>query len=322
MAQNTSKNIRVGIFVIMGTGLLIFSLYLIGTKQNLFGSTFTLKAQFHNVNGLMPGNNVRFTGIDVGTVKSVEIINDTIVNVVMIIENKVQIFIKKNATATVGTDGLMGNKLININASNQNAPSVEDGDVLRTKNPLGTDDMMRTLSITNENVKDITVNLKHIVQKLNSPNTLWSILMDTIVANNAKKAVFQIKLTGERTAEATNDLKLIIRNVKEGKGSVGQLLSDTSIANNIQKSLLNIKQITDSLTFITNDIHFISRKIKTGEGAMGKIIVDTTFANHLQQGMIHIKNGSKNLEEDLEALKHSILLRKYFKKQEKKQYNK
>ena len=95
MGQNASKNIRVGMFVMIGTGLLIFSLYLIGTKQNLFGSTFTLKAQFHQVNGLMPGNNVRFTGIDVGTVKSVEIINDTIVNVEMVIENKVQIFIKK-----------------------------------------------------------------------------------------------------------------------------------------------------------------------------------------------------------------------------------
>lgn len=322
MGQNASKNIRVGIFVMIGTGLLIFSLYLIGTKQNLFGSTFTLKAQFHQVNGLMPGNNVRFTGIDVGTVKSVEIINDTIVNVEMVIENKVQIFIKKNATATVGTDGLMGNKLININASNQNAPSVEDGDVLRTKNPLGTDDMMRTLSITNENVKDITMNLKHIVQKLNSPNTLWNILMDTVVADNAKNAVFQIKLTGERTAEATGDLKQIIKEVKQGKGTIGQLIKDTSMVRQLNKSMLNIKQISDSLTLVVNDMHFISGKIKTGEGAIGKILIDTAFANNMNQGMIHIKNGSKHLEENLEALKHSILLRKYFKKQAKERSGK
>jgi phospholipid/cholesterol/gamma-HCH transport system substrate-binding protein len=322
MGQNASKNIRVGMFVMIGTGLLIFSLYLIGTKQNLFGSTFTLKAQFHQVNGLMPGNNVRFTGIDVGTVKSVEIINDTIVNVEMVIENKVQIFIKKNATATVGTDGLMGNKLININASNQNAPSVEDGDVLRTKNPLGTDDMMRTLSITNENVKDITMNLKHIVQKLNSPNTLWNILMDTVVADNAKNAVFQIKLTGERTAEATGDLKQIIKEVKQGKGTIGQLIKDTSMVRQLNKSMLNIKQISDSLTLVVNDMHFISGKIKIGEGALGKILIDTAFANNMNQGMIHIKNGSKHLEENLEALKHSILLRKYFKKQAKERSGK
>ena len=71
MAQETSKNIRVGLFVLIGTGLLIFALYLIGSKQNLFSSTFKLEAHFTNVNGLMPGNNVRFTGIDIVTIESV-----------------------------------------------------------------------------------------------------------------------------------------------------------------------------------------------------------------------------------------------------------
>ena len=199
MAQETSKNIRVGIFVLAGTVLLIFSLYLIGAKQNLFGSTFELKSQFKNVNGLMPGNNVRFTGIDIGTVKSVEIINDSTVSITMMIENKVQNFIKKNATAMVGTDGLMGNKLINISSSNESSPSVEDGDFLASKAPLGTDDMMRTLNVTNENVKDITVDLKNIVHRLSSPNTLWSILMDTIVAENVKQAIVNIKITKNKT---------------------------------------------------------------------------------------------------------------------------
>jgi len=236
----------------------------------------------------------------------------------MVIENKVKVLIKKNATATVGTDGLMGNKLININPSNQNAPSVDDGDVLRTKNPLGTDDMMRTLSITNDNVKDITMNLKHIVQKLNSPNTLWSILMDTVIADNTKKAVFQIKLTGERTAEATDDLKQIIRKVKQGKGAIGRLLKDTMMIEHLDKSMLNIKQISDSIAPVINDIHYISQKIKTGESALGKILIDTAFANNLSNSMIHIKNGSKHLEENMEALKHSIFLKKYFKRQAQK----
>ena len=116
MAKETSKNIRLGIFVLAGTAFLIVALYFIGNKQNLFGSTFKISAQFNNVNGLMIGNNVRFSGIDVGTVESVEIINDSMVNVVMIIEKDVQKFIRKNAVASVGTDGLMGNKLVNINS--------------------------------------------------------------------------------------------------------------------------------------------------------------------------------------------------------------
>lgn len=317
MAQETSKNIRVGIFVLVGTVLLIFSLYLIGAKQNLFGSTFELKSQFKNVNGLMPGNNVRFTGIDVGTVKSVEIINDSTVNVTMIIEDKVQEFIKKNSTAMVGTDGLMGNKLVNILTSNEPSESVEDGDFLASKNPLGTDDMMRTLNMTNENVRDITVDLKNIVSRLNSPNTLWSILMDTIVAENVKQAIVNIKVTGERTAIITGDLSRIVKHVKEGKGTIGALIADTSFAVRLNQSIVNIKLITDSLALVTGDMHYITSKVKKGEGGIGTVLMDTTFVNNLNETMKNVRSGTKNFDEDMAALKHNILLRNYFKKKEK-----
>lgn len=317
MAQETSKNIRVGAFVLVGTVLLIFSLYLIGAKQNLFGSTFELKSQFKNVNGLMPGNNVRFTGIDVGTVKSVEIINDSTVDVTMIIEDKVQAFIKKNSTAMVGTDGLMGNKLINILTSNEASESVEDGDFLASKSPLGTDDMMRTLNITNENVKDITVDLKNIVHRLNSPNTLWSILMDTIVAENVKQAIVNIKVTGERTAIITGDLSRIVKHIKNGKGSIGALIADTSFAVKLNQSIVNIKLITDSLALVTGDMHYITSKVKKGEGGIGTVLMDTTFVKNLNESMKNIKSGTENFDENMEALKHNILLRNYFKKKEK-----
>lgn len=317
MSQETSKNIRVGAFVLVGTVLLIFTLYLIGAKQNLFGSTFELKSQFKNVNGLMPGNNVRFTGIDIGTVKTVEIINDSTVDVTMVIEDKVQAFIKKNATAMVGTDGLMGNKLINISSSNEAAESVEDGDFLISKSPLGTDDMIRTLNITNENVKDITIDLKNIVHRLNSPNTLWSILMDTIVADNVKQAIVNIKVTGERSAIITGDLSRIVKHIKDGKGTIGALIADTTMAVKLNQSIVNIKLITDSLALVTGDIHFITAKIKKGEGGIGTVLMDTTFVNNLNATMKNVKSGTKNFDENMEALKHNILLRNYFKKKEK-----
>jgi phospholipid/cholesterol/gamma-HCH transport system substrate-binding protein len=317
MAKETSKNIRLGLFVVVGTAFLIFALYLIGVKQNLFGSTFRLRAQFHNVNGLMPGNNVRFTGIDVGTVEKVEIINDSTVTVTMVIEDKVQIFIKKNATAIVGTDGLMGNKLVNINPSTEDSPSVEDGDLLKTRNPVGTDDMMRTLNVTNENVRGITEEMKQIVQKLNRPNTLWSILMDTVVAENVKQAIVNIKVTGERTAIITGDLSRIIKDVKSGKGTIGALLTDTAFSTQLHQSIVNIKLISDSLALVTGDLHYITSTVKSGKGTVGTLLMDTTFVTNLNKSMENIKNGTKGFDEDMEALKHNILLRNYFKKKEK-----
>lgn len=322
MAKENSKNIRLGLFVLVGVGLLIFALYLIGAKQNLFGSTFRLKAQFHNVNGLMRGNNVRFTGIDIGTVESVEIINDSTVNVEMIIEDKVQQFIKKNSIAIVGTDGLMGNKLVNINTSPEDSPAVEDGDMLQTRSPIGTDEMMRTLNITNENVKDITNDLKQIVQKLNRPNTLWSILMDSVVADNLKQAVVNIKITGENAAVITGDLSRIVKDVKAGKGTIGALITDTTFSTQLHQSVVNIKLISDSLALVTGDLHYITSNVKNGKGAVGTLLMDTTFVGNLNKSMENIKSGTKGFDEDMEALKHNILLRRYFKKKAKEENKK
>lgn len=312
MAKETSKNIRLGLFVLLGTAFLIFALYLIGVKQNLFGSTFKLRAQFQNVNGLMPGNNVRFTGIDVGTVDQVEIINDSTVTVSMVIEDKVQIFIKKNATAIVGTDGLMGNKLVNINPSIQSSPSVEDGDLLETRNPIGTDDMMRTLNITNENVRDVSEDIKQIVQKLNRQNTLWSILMDTIVAENVKQAIVHIKVTSERTALVAGDFSAIIKDIKSGKGTIGALLTDTSFSRELHQSIVNIKLISDSLALVSGDLHYITSTVKSGKGTLGTLLMDTTFVTNLNKSIENIKNGTKGFDEDMEALKHSVFFEKLF----------
>src|SRR5690349_12707063 len=126
MAKEVSKNIRLGVFVLLGTILLIAALYLIGNNHNLFGNTFRISAEFYNVNGLMPGNNVRFSGIDVGTVESVEIVSDSSVRVVMVIEQDIRKYIRKNAVASIGTDGLMGNKLVNINSSDEDAEPIEE----------------------------------------------------------------------------------------------------------------------------------------------------------------------------------------------------
>ena len=317
MGKETTKNIRVGLFVLVGTTLLIFTLYLIGAKQNLFGSTFTLKAQFKNVNGLMSGNNVRFTGIDVGTVKKVEIINDSTVNVEMVIDNKIQKFIKKNATASVGSDGLMGNKLVNITSSSKDAASVENGDMLKTQSMVGTEDMLKTLDYTNQNIKEISVEVKSMVKKLNSPNSLWSILMDTVVAENLKQTVVKIKLTAENSATVTGDLSRIIGHIKAGKGTIGALLSDTVFSSKLNQSIINIKLVSDTLATITGDLHSITSKIKNGEGAIGTILMDTSFVSNLNKTMLNARNGTKGFDDNMEALKHNILLRKYFKKKAK-----
>ncbi|HTL81411.1 MAG TPA: MlaD family protein [Bacteroidia bacterium] len=317
MKKETNRNIRLGIFVLAGTLFLVVALYMIGSKRNLFGNTFTLHADFRTVNGLMAGHNVRFSGIDVGTVKSIEFNNDSSVTVDMIIEEKYKSRIKKNCIAEIGTDGLMGNKLVNINPVSGNALHVEDGDILQTQQPIETDDMIRTLSLTNENMKVITDDLKKITAKINNSNSIWSLLADTIVSQNIRDAIVSIRITGANTALVTGDLSRISQNIRAGKGSIGALVADTTFYGQLHQSVVNIKLISDRMAIISGDMSDFTTQVKNGEGTVGMLMMDTTFVGNLNSSVVNLKAGTDNFNQNMEALKHSFLLRPYFRKQDK-----
>lgn len=309
-----SKNIKLGAFVFAGTLLLILAFYFVGKKQNLFGNTFTISAKFYNVNGLMAGNNVRLSGINVGTVKEVEVVSDTAVRVVMSIERNMQAYIKKSAMASIGTDGLMGNKLVNINASGIDAASITEGDELQTLNPVEMDEMIRTLSSTNENMKVITTNLRTITDKFNSDNSIWKLLMDTILAKDVRSAVVNFKLTGNNTAIVTGELKGMVKNIKAGKGTVGMLLSDTVASGSLKQTLVNMKAISDSVIIISGNFKNISADLKNGKGSLGALLADTSLIHNLNQSLKAINQGADGFNENMKALKVSWPFKKYYKR--------
>ncbi len=321
MGNEVIRNVRLGMFVVIGTVLLIAALYLIGNKQNLFGHTFRISAKFYNVNGLMAGNNVRFAGIDVGTVESVSILNDSSVNVVMVIEKGIQPFIKKNALAAVGTDGLMGNRLVNINSAADHSQSVEEGDVLQSLRPIEQEEMVRTLNETNENMKAITSNLLTITDRINSKNSLWSLLMDTVVADNVKAAIVSIKIASNSSAILTGNLTSISNDIKNGKGSLGALIMDTSLSGKIQQVVVKLNQISDTVVHITGDFSKVSKRLEQGRGSLGILLKDTLLVHNLNTSINTINKGTLLLNEDLEALRHSWPFKKYFRKKEKGKVN-
>jgi phospholipid/cholesterol/gamma-HCH transport system substrate-binding protein len=306
-----------GAFVIGGTFFLVVALYFIGNKQNIFGSTFRISATFNNVNGLMKGNNVRFAGIDVGTVERVEIINDSAVNVVMLIEDNARQFMRKNVVASVGTDGLMGNKLVNISSVKEPAPGIAEGDVIRTLKPIETDEMVRTLNRTNEDVAVITSNLRTITEKVKSPNTLWSLLMDTLVAKNVKQAVVNIKVMSANTVMLTGDLNAIVKEVRSGKGMLGTLITDQTMPDQMKHTLVKIESISDSMARVTGDLKYISGLIRSGNGLAGTLLMDTSLVHDLSKSMQNLQEGSGRFSENMEAVKRSWPFRKYYRRQEK-----
>ncbi len=172
---------KLGMFVAIGLLLLVSTIYFIGKRQNMFGSTFHLKAKFTTVSGLKLGNNVRFSGINVGTVNNIEILSDTSVLVEVVIKKEVQKFIKTNALASIGSDGLMGDKVLMVSPGIYDDSiiytPIKDSAFIATKSAVEMDDIMYSVKNSVDNVDIITSELAEFTYKLNNGKGALSKLM-------------------------------------------------------------------------------------------------------------------------------------------------
>ncbi|MFM7015775.1 MAG: MlaD family protein [Bacteroidota bacterium] len=316
--KNKYSNFKLGIFVTVSLVLLIVSLYYIGNKKHLFSKTTTIYAVFHSIDGLRAGNNVRFAGIDIGTVSEVKIINDSTVVVAIQIEEDASRFINKNAIADVGSDGLMGNKLVNINPGTTASSPIQNNDTLQSETPIASDQMMRTLNNTNNNVLDITNDLKNITKRINESNALWSLLSDTGAANQMRMTIDKLAKTASNANQLSLDAASLVKDMKAGKGTAGKLLAQDSIANEMESLLSKLNDASDTAKLALHHMHEFMKDLNMTPGSLGVLARDTVMANDMKAMMFNMKESTYHLDENMKALQGNVFFRKYFKEQEKK----
>ncbi|RBN51686.1 MlaD family protein [Flavobacterium psychrolimnae] len=317
MEKTTSQKLRLGLFVIIGLSLFILAVYFIGDKQQMFGKTNQLSAVFNNVSGLQLGNNVRYSGINVGTVSSITMINDTAIKVNMLIDKTIFPHIRKNAIATIGSDGLVGNMIINIIPGKDKATSISPGDEIRTLNRIRTDDMLNTLGKTNKNAALLTSDLLKITNEINQgTGTVGLLIKDSNLANDLKQTIHYLKITGQGSSESIIKINRLISSL-ENKDNVIGVLKDTAVANNLKKIVLNLKQTSTQIDNVVNNLDTTIVNIKNGKGAVNYLSNDPELVQKIDSTMTNVNEASLRLNENLEALKHNFLLRGYFRKQEK-----
>lgn len=297
MEPTNKKKIAVGLFIVSGLMLFIVVIFIIGSKENLFTPTFKLQAAFEKVNGLKQGATVRFNGINVGTVDEIELMNGKSVVVRMTIERKVHDFIKKDSKASVSSEGLIGNKIIEITSGSNDIASVQDNEVLQTIPAVETEDIMRSLKQTSENASDMTKDLAVIVQKVNNgEGTIGQLVNNKDLYNN-------VDSTMRGFAGYSGQVKQVFQKIA---GTIDNVSGDISI---LSKQVKNI----------TSDISEITKKMNSSESIVGTLITDTVFANELKSLMRNANNTTRNLEDgsfsfsqNMEALKHNFLFKGYF----------
>jgi len=130
-----------------------------------------------------------------------------------------------------------------------------------------------------------------------------------------------VQLATTRAAVMTNDLQSIINSVKNGKGSLGAVLTDTAFAQNLNDAILKIKEVgnkADELAFALNSvIANVQQDVNTGKGPVNALLKDSSMVTKISISLDNIQKGTNAFSENMEALKHNILFRGYFRKQEK-----
>lgn len=327
MKKTNSQKVKLGLFVIISTILFVLTVYLIGQRQNMFEKTFTISAYFQNVNGLQRGNNVRYSGIDIGTVKGIEMINDSTIKIDMSIEEKIISHIKKNAIATIGSDGLVGNMIVNIVPGQGMDAIINDGDIIASYSKIGADDILSTLSVSSENAAILTSDLIKITNAMiKGKGTLALLLNDTIMSKELAQSVKSLKIASRDAANTISEVHEIISSLKTNDDTVlGMLLNDTISGQNLKAIVKNLEATSLEMESVVSNINTVIDDFKSGEGAYNYIVKDTALVNSLESTLKNINEGTDKFNQNMEALKHNFLTRSYFRKlerQERKEQNK
>ncbi len=202
MPKEKNYKWKLGLFAVAALVIAIGAIYYIGKQKNKFGSVLHISALFNSVSGLKIGSNVRLGGIDIGTVDGISLVTDTSVQVEMIIQKKVQKFIKKDAKASISSEGLMGDKVIAIVAGTPGQPAVNDGDIMATLHPIETDQIMASLKVSADNAAVITGNLADISSRINhGQGALGKLLKDTTLSTNLSSTMKNLKKSSEGLSE-------------------------------------------------------------------------------------------------------------------------
>lgn len=297
MGQSKSKLIKLGIFIASGLVLFIIAIFYIGSQENLFTKTIDIYSLFGNVSGLSQGSSVQYAGINVGTVKSIEIVDANKVKVNISIISDVKEFIKKDSEATINSDGLVGNKVLVISAGSSKSPGIESGDSIHSVTPISFGDILNNLNETTKEAQNITVSLASIMNKVDEgEGTLGKLVNESSIYDN---------------------LDSLMTSFASSTSNINSILSTTSEAVNMVTG--DIKRMQGSIENIVSNIDDITRKINSSESLVGTLLTDTVFANNIKamiknadQTTANLEMGSFSFYQNMEALKHNFLFKGYF----------
>jgi len=294
------KYIRLGIFIFIGTLLFIVAVFSIGGKESLFSQTYTVRALFSNIEGLREGAAVRYSGIVVGSVQSIKIVQDTTgrVEVRMVLEKTIAKLVRRNTEALIETEGLVGNKVVNLYGGTQDSPQAQEGDKLIAVEPLGLAVIVNDIRVVLANTDRMTRSLADIVEKANSgEGSIGKFINDAQLYDNATSLMVQTEKGLKGVSGTLDSLRAAVGVITEGS---------SKLLTNIDGVIVRV----DDLLKGVQEGKGIAGAVITGNGESSSTINEMlTNFNDISK---ELKLASGRLAENMEALQHNWLFKSYF----------
>jgi len=256
--------------MLIGIVLLTVLIFYIGSSQQMFGTKKKLVANFKNVGGLKEGNAVRYSGVEIGAVESIQIISDSNIRVTMMVNKKASEFIKKDSKASISNEGLLGTKYVKISSGTPDEASLGVDEEITTTEPLDLDRLLAELNQTGTNAKHITSNLETMTERINNgEGTLGTLLTNKQLLTQVQEMIYAFEQTGKKTRQAsenmiqlTDSLKIASSNainatsnivsfsekLDNDSSTLGKFISDTVMAQNVDKTMNKINNVADEVS--------------------------------------------------------------------------
>ncbi|MGB5288276.1 MAG: MlaD family protein [Ignavibacteriaceae bacterium] len=291
---------KLGIFIFIGSTLLVIGIFMLGNKEALFKPTFVVKAYFKNIEGLRNGAPVRLSGIDAGAVQDIKVVGDTVslIEVTMRLLTEIEHFIRVDTQAEIQTEGLVGNKFVALKIGDSRSEQVKDGGVILAKEPVSFADIIQETQGIMGYTKEMTKDLADIINKINAgEGTIGKVFNDDALYYAATDLT---KSADKSLTSITDELNVITEQYK-------------TLGADVASAVENINGVVTGLDALLGNI-------SAGKGVLGSLLVEGTSADtNFQSLILNLKEISENsksaavsLSENMEALKHNWLFKSYF----------
>lgn len=319
MSTNERKrSLTVGLFVLLGLVILVAGILVLGTQQNKFSKNLVVTTYFSDVKGLKVGNNVWFSGVKVGIVKEIKFQSINDVKVVLHVEAKSSEFIREDVVAKLGSDGLIGNAIVNLVGGNSSSPPIKNGDIIQSTKGTDTEAMFATLQTNNENLVEITKNFAILSREMvEGKGTVGALMTDSTIAMTLRQSVNSLSRVMTDANNASSNLAVLMKKLNNNQGLIHDLTTDTEVFASLRESAAQLQGVTQTASALMTNLNQTTARLNDKDNAIGVLTNDPATAQEIKQILGNLSSSTAKLDQNMEALQSNFLLRGYFKKQKK-----